>query len=366
MPKTVEEKIVDSMIESKLKDAHFVQFARDLVSNLKEKQQKVVLKRFGLSGRKKTTLDAIGKEFGVTRERIRQIEAASLNKLKKLAKLEHNKHILEKIRGIIDANGGVIDEKTLVHKLIVDLDKNREEEVKKIVKFIILLDDEVNTIDETDHLNPGWSLADYKRDLIEDVAKAYAEILETREEVLADEILLEEILKHKVFDKNKEKLNDKFLSSSIDMVKKLHKTDDGKRGLTSWPWVKPKTIRDKIFFVLSKNGSPMHFTEIFDEIKKASFDTKSATLQTIHNELISDSRFVLVGRGLYGLSGWGFEAGTVEEVIEKILKSNAPASQDEIVEEVMKKKKVKKATILINLQNSSKFKKTSEGYVLAQ
>ncbi len=82
MIKDKAETILDKLEESKIKDAHFSQFARDLISNLKEKQQKVVLKRFGLSGRKKVTLDSIGQEYGVTRERIRQIEAKALRRLR--------------------------------------------------------------------------------------------------------------------------------------------------------------------------------------------------------------------------------------------------------------------------------------------
>ncbi|HRY60431.1 MAG TPA: sigma factor-like helix-turn-helix DNA-binding protein [Patescibacteria group bacterium] len=350
--------------EIRIKDSHFNQFARDLVSNLKEKQQKVLMKRFGLSGRKKITLDAIGKEFGVTRERIRQIEVASLNKLRKLVILEHNKPVFDKIKTIIENNGGVIQEDKLVNELILDLEQNRTEEIKKILKFLLLLSNEIQTIEETEHTKSGWALATYKKEVIEDIVKAFGEILDSRKETMNDEIIMAEVLKHAVAQKHAKYVNPEFLKSTIDISKKLHATEDGKRGLTSWPWVKPKTIRDKIFYVLSKKNEPMHFTEIFNSIKNASFDQKNATVQTIHNELISDKRFILVGRGLYGLSDWGFEPGTVEEVIEKILTKGQPMSQEDIVEEVMKKKKVKKATVLINLQNSPKFSKTAEGYIV--
>lgn len=350
--------------EIRIKDSHFNQFARDLVSNLKEKQQKVLMKRFGLSGRKKITLDAIGKEFGVTRERIRQIEAASLNKLRKLVVLDHNRPVFDKIKAVIENNGGIVHEDKLVSDLIIDLEANRAEEIKKILKFLLLLSEEVKSIEETDHTKAGWALSQYKKDMIEDVSKAFSDILEKRKETMDDEIIMTEMLKHAVSEKHSKNITPEFLKSAMDVAKKLHTADDGKRGLTSWPWVKPRTIRDKIFFVLSKKNEPMHFTEIFDSIKSASFDQKNATVQTIHNELISDPRFILVGRGLYGLANWDFEPGTVEEVIAKILAAGQPMSQDEIVDAVMNKKKVKKATVLINLQNSPKFTKAPEGYVV--
>lgn len=358
-------KIIEKIESNKIKDAHFSQFARDLISNLKEKQQKVVLHRFGLSGRKRLTLDAIGKEFGVTRERVRQIEAASLNRLRKLSVLEHNKPIFEKIKSILAENGGIINEDVLVEELISDLSLSRKEELKKILRFILLLNEDISVIEESDSTSAGWHLRSLDKKMIEDIIKVFSQILELKGEVLTDEAILLEASRHEIVEKYKKDATPEFLKSSIDMTKKLHRTEDGKRGLSSWSWVKPRTIKDKIFFVLSKKGEPMHFSEISDAINTASFDHKKATLQTIHNELISDDRFVLVGRGLYALNNWGFEGGTVENVIENILKTMGPLDQNSVVEEVMKKKKVKKATILINLQNSPKFKKTAEGYILA-
>lgn len=358
--------ILDKLQESKLKDAHLAKFARDLISNLKDKQQDVIVRRFGLSGRKKTTLDSIGKDFGVTRERIRQIEAASINKLKKLSKLDHNQPFFDKIHSVIESKGGVVHEDDLVRELISDLEEKRAEEIKKTLKFILLLSSEVTAIEDNEHTNAGWAFNKYSKNLLEDISKAYVKVLEDRKEVLSDEIILTEVLKHEVMGKYKKEITKEFLQSSLEITKNLHKIEDGKRGLRTWPWVKPKTIRDKIFFVLSKKAAPMHFSEIHEAIEKSGFDSKKATLQTIHNELISDSRFILVGRGLYGLKDWGYEPGTVEEVIENILKKeDKPLDQNDIVEEVMKKKQVKKATILINLQNSKKFKKTADGYVIA-
>ncbi len=130
--------ILEVLAESKIKDAHFAKFVRDLISHLKEKQRKVLMRRFGLSGRKHSTLDSIGKEFGVTRERVRQIEAASLAKLRKIAKLDHNKPTFDKIRAVIAGRGGVVKENALVNELIADLVKGREDEIKKTLKFILL------------------------------------------------------------------------------------------------------------------------------------------------------------------------------------------------------------------------------------
>ena len=55
----------------------------DSLSILKEKEREIIIYRFGLDGGGSRTLEQIGIKYGVTRERIRQIEAKALKKLKK-------------------------------------------------------------------------------------------------------------------------------------------------------------------------------------------------------------------------------------------------------------------------------------------
>ena len=55
---------------------------RDVLTTLTSREQRVLELRFGLDGQRPRTLDEVGKEFSVTRERIRQIEAKALSKLR--------------------------------------------------------------------------------------------------------------------------------------------------------------------------------------------------------------------------------------------------------------------------------------------
>jgi RNA polymerase primary sigma factor len=55
---------------------------QSLLSEFHEREQDVVRMRFGLDDGQARTLEEVGKAFGVTRERIRQIEAKTLNKLR--------------------------------------------------------------------------------------------------------------------------------------------------------------------------------------------------------------------------------------------------------------------------------------------
>ena len=107
----------------------------------------------------------------------------------------------------------------------------------------------------------------------------------------------------------------------------------------------------------------MHFNDIAEAIAGSNFKRKNVTTQAIHNELIKDSRFVLIGRGIYALDDWGYKKGTVSEIITDVLKkAGKPLTREEIVSEVMKSRKVKETTILLNLQNKKLFEKVDKNY----
>ena len=95
--------------------------------------------------------------------------------------------------------------------------------------------------------------------------------------------------------------------------------------------------------------------QIAECISKSGFDNRSVNLQAVHNELIRHDNFVLIGRGIYALSEWGYERGTVAEVIEKILAEKGELAQDQIVDLVLKRREVKKITIVLALKNNKQF-----------
>jgi hypothetical protein len=143
--------------------------------------------------------------------------------------------------------------------------------------------------------------------------------------------------------------------------KKVLRTPFGEWGLADWPETSPRGVGDKAYAVLRRHGRPEHFTAITELINQASFDHNRANAQTVHNELIKDRRFVLVGRGLYGLTEWGYIPGTVADVIESLMtEAGYPLTRDEVIEKVMEQRQVKKNTILLGLQNQDRFVRTEE------
>jgi hypothetical protein len=131
-------------------------------------------------------------------------------------------------------------------------------------------------------------------------------------------------------------------------------------GLKNWPAVNPKSIRDRAFVALSKHTKPLHFSDIANHIERVTPSGRKVTTQAVHNELIKDDRFVLIGRGIYALGDWGYTAGTVADMIKAVLSEEQPLHKDEIVRRVLLRRQVKVTTITLNLQEKHHFERVAK------
>ena len=134
----------------------------------------------------------------------------------------------------------------------------------------------------------------------------------------------------------------------------------GEVGLATWAEVNPRTARDWAYAVLKREKKPLHFGDLAKTVADYR-KHKRTNPQTIHNELIKDDRFVLVGRGLYALTEWGYTPGVVKDVILAVLEKHGPLTKTEIIDHVRKERYVKDNTIVVNLQDLNLFAKTSDG-----
>ena len=322
-----------------------------------EREREIITRRFGLFDRRET-LEQIGELLGITRERVRQLEKAILTKLKTAAESGKINTVsnLEKvfIRNLTEM-GRVARVQDLADKILggtsSQLDRAR-------VGFIAELAPKLTVVEGNDNYFQSVGIREYGDDkkIRSEVDQIVAAIKKHGEPLTIEE------------------LHDKLSYQHPDYVRALasvskllaHLKDNW--GLIKWPTVNPKNIRDKIYVILEDNGKPMHFSEIAASIKGSSFKRKDVTTQAIHNELIKDSRFVLIGRGIYALDSWGFNKGTVADIIADVLKkSPSPLHRDEIVKRVLKSRQVKETTILLNLQSKDQFKRVAKAtYALAQ
>ncbi len=318
---------------------------------LTHKEKDVIVKRFSLDNKPKRTLEYIGQQFSVTRERIRQIEKIALGKLRTTIQTTRLNVVNEIANKVIADNGGVLLETKLISE-ILNIIKSKEDVDSNIIKLALNINLNIELAEKTNIYNPFWRVKEVEIATISSVINEGIKILNKKSEVLSDSKLIIQIRQQ--LGDSIESYNDPMIVSCLEVDKRLKRTEDG-FGLMTWRHINPRSIRDKAYIVLKKEKTPLHFVEIANKITEARFDKKVVTTQAVHNELIRYDQFVLVGRGLYTLKEFGFSKGTVADVIEALLKKKSPMKKQEIIEGVLKQRQVKKGTISLNLQKNPQF-----------
>ena len=312
---------------------------KDLLNDLPPRTIGIIERRFGLLNNKRETLEAIGSSYTITRERVRQIELESANKIK--PKLEKNKEIFNHFKSTFASFGGVKKEEDLLNYLG---DKNG-------AYFLLSNLSGFRRIPENSDFHTFWVDKSDSFETAKKVIKTTVNNLKKDKEL----VTLAKLLKGKNIKK------DVFLSY-IDISKNIGQDYNGNYGLSNWIEIKPKGIKDKAYLVLKKENKPVHFSSVAKMIESLPISTGSIHTATVHNELIKDKRFVLVGRGLYALAEWGYEPGIIKDIIIKTIKeSSLPLSKDEILAKVLDQRFVKENTVALNLQNKDCFLRNSFG-----
>jgi len=317
-----------------MENSNYQEICSDLISDLNERQKEVVLRRFGLNGQDRETLESIGDDFGICRERIRQIEEVGLAKIK--PKLSQYEKIFQTFLKYFKEYGDLRREEILLADL--------GEEKKNEVYFLLSLREPFQRSNQNKEYHSFWTVDQSSAKF----AKKVINLLSDQLQKTGKPLRLEEL---NLFTHLKKEA----LISYLEISKKIQKSEEGLYGLKDWPEINPRGIKDKAYLVLKKTGKPLHFTDIAKLIE-------GSHLPTVHNELIKDSRFVLVGRGTYALAEWGYFPGEVKEVIFRILKeAKKPLKKEEILKKVLEQRLVKENTILLNLSNKEYFQRDSLG-----
>lgn len=318
---------------------------------LTSKEKDVIIQRFSLDSKPRRTLESIGQSFSVTRERIRQIEKIALGKLRRTAQTTKLSIVNELADKIIAENGGVLSENKLVSEILNEI-KSKDTIDANIIRLALSINPGIVKVEKTNVYRPFWRLSSVSVALVESVISAGIKVLKKKGDVMSDAKLIVQI-RQLLADKIESHI-DPMIVSSLEVDRRIKKIG-GTFGLMSWRHINPRSIRDKAYIVLKNEKKPLHFVEIANKISESGFDKKIVTVQAVHNELIRYDQFVLVGRGLYALKEFGYEQGTVAEVIEDLLKKKSPMTKQEIIEGVLAQRHVKKGTISLNLQKNSQF-----------
>jgi hypothetical protein len=330
---------------------------KDLLTGLPERSRSVLTDRFGLSGKgEQRTLDAIGQQFGITRERVRQIENHGLAAVRESGSYTEHGSTLDDLKRVVHSLGGVIAEETILSEIA----KNAADHNHII--FLLTVGHHFSDRREDNNFRARWHTDEQLADAVEEALSGLYESIEPNR-LTSEEEFVQLFSKH-LRQAGVKTRPDEVLMRWLLISKRIGRNPLGEWGRIESPHVRIKNTRDFAYLTLKRNGSPMHFVEVAKGITK--LFNRETHPATTHNELIKDSRFVLVGRGLYALKEWGYEPGVVRDVIRGILQREGPLTRSEIVERVKRERYVKDATIAVNLQNGM-FNRQSDGrYSLAK
>lgn len=321
----------------------FVELLHIALTSLPDRSQTIVMARFGVEGGKKKTLEAIGREYGITRERVRQIVDVALKLVRKELEKREEASGMEDIARLIAERKGIVPVVSALDELAHDDERERGALLALLHSFPGTKIVKETTEREESVVSNDFSISHWKK-----IVTLAEEVFTEKNDVLTLPELLQE-MRHRSPD---ETLDEMTLAHFLAPSTTITKSAFGRYGFASWSAVRPRGTRERAYLILKMTEKPLHFREIarlIDEYGLARVGKKTHP-QTVHNELIKDKRFVLVGRGTYALEAWGYKPGTVREVLADILKHKAmPMTKEELLQAVLKVRRVKKSTVVINL-----------------
>ncbi len=357
------DKIIGSKQTTSLKNFNPPAVAAKVLSHLKERDRTILAKRFGLLGFSSKTLEAIGKDHNLTRERVRQIEKESIKFLRTKMSDEELATAVKMLSQIINDCGKVIREIDLIKTLSID----PTEEERNSILFILNVAEELLEVREDEMHHAAWASVTYSHEVFQNIINSAKAILKSETKPIKQAALIEKIKQTQLYHDHSAELNEKVIRNYLELSKDIERNPFDEYGLNIWTEITPKDVGDKAFIVLKHHGKPEHYITITKMINDHGFDKRVAHKETVHNELIKDPRFVLVGRGIYALTEWGYQRGVVSDVIASVMKAaKGPMTREEVIDEVLKARFVKRNTVLVALSNKKMFTKVAKNrYQLA-
>lgn len=331
---------------------------KEILQALSEKEKNVIERRIGLHWEKET-LQNIWDSFSpnITRERVRQIEDSWIKKIGRVVKATTLVKIQEFAKEILEEHGWLLIKEKLINAIIkwFELEKNMN---ASILETIVQSDYDIVKSKPKLGTKTYFYLPRISKKTIDAIYKEALAILKKRKDVM-EKASLYEMIKINLKNNN---LKNIFIDAVLDVYEDIVSGEETLIGLEKWKILNPKTLKDKAIYILRKEKIPMHFVSIANKITETMGE--KVKVNTVHNELIRNNEFVLVGRWIYALKDWGiYKPGTVLDVIMDIMKKAwEPMSTEDIIAKVLKVRKVKNTTIYMNLQNKKIIQRVWRNY----
>ena len=179
------------------------QASKKLLSALSDRSKEVMESRYGLGkNSERMTLEAIGKHYGITRERVRQIENHSIAAIRKSKYYTEEKAVFDELEQTIHSLGGVIVEQDFLDHI------SKDESVQNQINFLLVIGHPFKKIKEDDDFRHRWYVD-------EELSKNVHMSLKKVYENLKDEDLVPETEMIKAFMEHIKDLAEKFKNEEM-------------------------------------------------------------------------------------------------------------------------------------------------------
>ncbi|MGC2704335.1 MAG: DNA-directed RNA polymerase subunit alpha C-terminal domain-containing protein [Candidatus Acidiferrales bacterium] len=326
-----------------------------------ERRTSILVKRLGLSqGQSRKTLEAIGREFGLTRERVRQIVDKGLELILRNVKT-HRPDISPEIRKFIRGNGVVsLDQ---VAGAIANLGSSELIDSRACARLVLFADPE--DWRPLDSAGNAWASRDV-------TAEFHRKVLRAAQAVL-DGIPMTCALAAVEVAKSLRQFDD----SRVVMIQKLLLTAPGKlrievssEGPMLYPPRQNNSDRRRPFIhaYIKEQGVPVQMREILSALQDSAPElipdspSRQSAINAIASSMERDDRFAWAGMSTWGLREWGYvsRGSSVSAAIVEVLRaSSTPLSTAQIREELCHLYRVSGAVVYAAL-------KSSEGEIVAR
>lgn len=325
-----------------------------LSERLDDRDRQVIRCRYGLYS-KKLTLKDVGEQLGVTRERVRQIQARSMKILMQPRYILVVQPILELMFHLLKQAGGLINEKQLEEKLNNQYNVGNIEPID-LAHLIFESNNNVKWIQETG----AWGLSSLPLSLVPGIQAKFEEILEDKYVPLPRDELISQYKSTQLYLNYQGMVEDNFLIKCLNIHPKVCFDKDGNCGLSCWENQRLNTIIQ----TMREIGEPVHYTDIAKKTNMELGSVNNTSARNIHAQLQRNTDiFVRVGHGIYGLSEWGLhDDGSIANAAYRVLSdAGRPLHCDIITEQVLETWQVNPRSVLAALQREDRFVNIGQG-----
>jgi hypothetical protein len=274
----------------RLDDASLADVIDGFFQPLRPRERRMVDMRFGSLQLGGATLAEIGAEFGLTRERVRQILQVSLQRLAADTEQQRRRHLAQFVAETVEGAGGLMRETDLAAALRARLQPPHPECGPFLRAFLA---------SEPEYRSLGhgvWAIATVS---LEAVAELRVH-LRTAVRDAGRPLHRAELL---AAGRNGGAHGEAFILSCLRTDDRLCSRDGERYGLVEWEWLVPRTLVDYVYLALRSAGRPRHYLWITEYVNSLVPEGQEVSARDIHATLLDRSDwFARVREGTYGLT----------------------------------------------------------------